>query len=54
MTAERHCGLFVKAPLDYETKKHFTLSVALELPTAPPETENRVAKVRRGFLRSII
>ncbi|ROT74065.1 protocadherin-15, partial [Penaeus vannamei] len=45
VTAERHCGLFVKAPLDYETKKHFTLSVALELPTAPPETENRVAKV---------
>lgn len=45
VTVERHCGLMLQAPLDFESRQHYTLTVALEAPIAPPDTENRVVKV---------
>lgn len=45
ITAERHCGVMLRKPLDYESVKHYSLTVSLQSPSAPPDTENRVAKV---------
>ncbi|XP_042232357.1 cadherin-99C-like [Homarus americanus] len=45
VTVERHCGLVLRAPLDFESKQHYSLTVALEAPSAPPDTENRFAKM---------
>ncbi|KAK7080227.1 hypothetical protein SK128_015764 [Halocaridina rubra] len=45
LTEDRLCGIMLKYPLDYELQKKYTLTVALESPPAPPETEQRLAKV---------
>ncbi|XP_069188061.1 cadherin-99C isoform X1 [Procambarus clarkii] len=45
VTPENHCGLTLQAPLDFESAQHYSLTVAMEAPTAPPDTENRIAKV---------
>ena len=47
VTAERHCGVVVLEPLDYEAQQDYTLTVLLEAPEAPPGTENRQAQVRK-------
>lgn len=46
VTAERHCGVVVVGPLDYETRQDYALTVVLEAPEAPLGTENREAQVR--------
>ncbi|XP_063882361.1 LOW QUALITY PROTEIN: cadherin-99C-like [Scylla paramamosain] len=45
VTAERHCGVVVVGPLDYEVQQDYSLTVVLEAPEAPPSTENRQAQV---------
>ncbi|KAK8748529.1 hypothetical protein OTU49_015837 [Cherax quadricarinatus] len=45
VTSERHCGLMLKSPLDFESVQHYSLRVALEAPSAPLVTDNRIAKV---------
>lgn len=46
VTAERHCGLVMASTLDFEERKDYTLTLVLEAPEAPPDTENRMAQVR--------
>ncbi|XP_066951958.1 cadherin-99C isoform X2 [Macrobrachium rosenbergii] len=45
VTAERHCAIKLKTPLDYESRSNYSLTVLLKSPSAPSNITNRVAKV---------
>ena len=49
VTEERHCGLVLAKPLDFEAQTEYRLSVGLVLPPAGEGVENRIATVRRGI-----